>query len=129
MVLSVLVQKLSFHGLQQLQEWRRKRKFDRVKKAYRKLVSFISNNSINAKRCDSVQNTTGRLAWERIEVIQDSLARILDTMDCSSMKLGFWISIVSGIPDSLMFLLDTKAQDFRFQKQNVTKFQNPHHLT
>ena len=32
--------------------------------------------------------------------------------------LGFWILIVSGIPDSLSCILDSKAQDSRFHKQN-----------
>ena len=32
--------------------------------------------------------------------------------------LGFWILIVSGIPDSLSCILDSKAQDSGFHKQN-----------
>ena len=35
-----------------------------------------------------------------------------------SMELGFWILIISGIPDSLSCIPDSKAQHFHFHKQN-----------
>ena len=34
-----------------------------------------------------------------------------------SAELEFWIPIVSGIPDSLSYILDSKAQDSRFHQQ------------
>ena len=34
------------------------------------------------------------------------------------VELGFWISIVSGILDSLRYIPDSKAQNSTFQKQN-----------
>ena len=36
-----------------------------------------------------------------------------------SVQFGFWIPIVSGIPDSLSRILDSKAQDSEFQKQKI----------
>ena len=38
-----------------------------------------------------------------------------------SVELGFQIQIVSGIPDSLSCILDSKAQDSRFQKWPVCR--------
>ena len=38
-----------------------------------------------------------------------------------SVKLGFWIPIVSGIPDSLSCIPDSKAQDFGFHKQKFPR--------
>ena len=35
-----------------------------------------------------------------------------------SVELGFWIPIISGIPDSLSCIPDSKTQDFRFHKPN-----------
>ena len=37
-----------------------------------------------------------------------------------SVKLGFWIPIVSGIPDSLSCIPDFKDQDFGFHKQKIS---------
>ena len=37
------------------------------------------------------------------------------------MELEFWISIVSGIPDSLSCISDSKAQDSRLHKQNFSR--------
>ena len=63
--------------------------------------------------------------------IQDSLGfwiprrgfRILGTRFPSfSVELGFWIPIVRRIPDSLSCILDSKAQDFGFHKQNFPRF-------
>ena len=34
-----------------------------------------------------------------------------------SVQFGFWIPIVSGIPDSLSCIPDSKAQDSEFHKQ------------
>ena len=42
-----------------------------------------------------------------------------------SVELGFWIPIVRGIPDSLSCILDSKAQDFGFHKQNFPRFRIP----
>ena len=51
--------------------------------------------------------------------IQDSLGfRIPGTrFQCFSVKLGFWILIVWGIPDSLSCILDSRAQESGFHKQ------------
>ena len=46
-----------------------------------------------------------------------------------SVELGFWIPIVSGIPDSLSCTPDSKTQDFRFHKQKFLRFQNPDSIT
>ena len=43
-------------------------------------------------------------------------------LDSLSVKLGFWIPIVSGIPDSLSCFLDFKAQDSGFHKQKFHGF-------
>ena len=42
-----------------------------------------------------------------------------------SVELGYWIPIVSGIPE----FLDSKAQDFEFHKQKFHGFLFPHSLT
>ena len=34
------------------------------------------------------------------------------------MELGFWITIVSGIPDSFSFITDSKVQDYRCTSKN-----------
>ena len=39
-----------------------------------------------------------------------------------SVELGLWISIVSGIPDFLSCVPNSKAQDSRFHKQNFPGF-------
>ena len=36
-----------------------------------------------------------------------------------SVQFGFWIPIVSGIPDSLSCIPDSKAQDSEFRKQKI----------
>ena len=45
------------------------------------------------------------------------------------LLVGFWISIVSRIPDSCSFIPDSKAHDFIFHKKNFVGFQNPYSLT
>ena len=42
-----------------------------------------------------------------------------------SVELGYWIPIVSGIPE----FLDSKAQDIEFHKQKFHRFRIPHSLT
>ena len=42
-----------------------------------------------------------------------------------SVELGFWVPIVSGIPDSLSCTPDSKTQDSRFHKQKFLRFRNP----
>ena len=42
------------------------------------------------------------------------------------MKLGFWIPIVSRIPDPLSCILDSKAQDSGFHEQNFPEFRILH---
>ena len=42
-----------------------------------------------------------------------------------SVELRFWIPIVSGIPDSLSCIPDSKAQDSGFHKQKFLEFRNP----
>ena len=41
------------------------------------------------------------------------------------MELGFRISIISGFPDSLGCIPDSKAQDSRIQQQKFPGFLNP----
>ena len=41
------------------------------------------------------------------------------------VELGFWITIVSGIPDFLSCIPDSKAQDSEFHKQKVHGFRIP----
>ena len=38
-----------------------------------------------------------------------------------ALKHGFWFSIVSGIPDSLSYIPDIKAQDFGYHKYNFSR--------
>ena len=45
-----------------------------------------------------------------------------------SVELGFWIPIVSGIPDSLGCIPDSKAQKSGFHKQKFHTFRNPDSL-
>ena len=45
-----------------------------------------------------------------------------------SVELGLWIPIVSGIPDSLICIPDSKTQDFGFHKQKFHGFRNPYSL-
>ena len=42
----------------------------------------------------------------------------------SSVVLGFWIPIFSGIPDSLRRIADSKTQDSGFHKLKFPRFQN-----
>ena len=42
-----------------------------------------------------------------------------------SVELGFWIPIVSGIPDSFSCIPDSKTQDSRFHRQNFPGFRIP----
>ena len=47
-----------------------------------------------------------------------------------SVELGFWIPILSRIPDSLSCILDSKAQDSRRKpKANISRFRNLDSLT
>ena len=46
-----------------------------------------------------------------------------------SVDYGFWIPILSGIPDSFSCILDSKAQDSRFHKHKFHRFRNPDFLT
>ena len=45
-----------------------------------------------------------------------------------SVELGFWIPIVSWIPDSYNCIPDYKAQDSEFHKQKFPGFRNPYSL-
>ena len=44
------------------------------------------------------------------------------------MKSGFWIPIVSGIPDSLCCIPGFKVQDSGFYKQKFPGFRNSSHV-
>ena len=39
--------------------------------------------------------------------------------DSLSVKVGFWISIFIGVPDSLSCIPDSKAQDSEFHSKNL----------
>ena len=45
------------------------------------------------------------------------------------MELGFWIPFLSGIPDSLSCILDSKAQDSGFNELKFPRFRNSDSLT
>ena len=45
------------------------------------------------------------------------------------MELGFWILIVSGIPDCLSCIPYSKTQDSGFRKQKFPRFRNLDSLT
>ena len=45
-----------------------------------------------------------------------------NAVDSLSMELGFWIPIISGIPDSLSCIPDSKAHDSGFHKLNLSTF-------
>ena len=59
----------------------------------------------------------------------DSGFQVLDSSLCRSVELRFWIPIVSGIPDSLSCIPESKAQDFVFHKQTFPRFRNRDSLT
>ena len=46
-----------------------------------------------------------------------------------SLELGFWIPVVSGIPDSLSCIPDSKVQDLGFHKQKFPCLWNSDSLT
>ena len=54
----------------------------------------------------------------------DSRYRIL-VSGFQALKHGFMLSIVSGIPGSLSYIPDTKAQDSRYHKHKFPRFWNP----
>ena len=56
----------------------------------------------------------------------DSGSRIPDSGFQIPVKLGFWIPIVSRIPDPLSCILDSKAQDSGFHEQNFPEFRILH---
>ena len=41
--------------------------------------------------------------------------------DFQSVELGFWIAIVSGIPDSLSCILDSNAQDSEVPQTKISR--------
>ena len=45
------------------------------------------------------------------------------------LELGFWISIISGIPDFFSCTVDVKTQDFGFHNQKFSGFRNPDSLS
>ena len=42
-------------------------------------------------------------------------------LDFQSVELGFWIAIVSGIPDSLSCILDSNAQDSEIPQTKISR--------
>ena len=46
-----------------------------------------------------------------------------------SVELGFLVPILTGIPDSLNCIADSKAQNSGFLKHNFHGFRNPYSLT
>ena len=48
--------------------------------------------------------------------------------DSLSLELGYRVPIVSGIPDSVSCISDSKTQDFKFHQQKFPRFQNPDSL-
>ena len=72
------------------------------------------------KRMFSKDCTRGVRFFAPCKGISDSLGfRIPGTgFQYLSVELGFWIPIVSGIPDSLSCIPDSKTKDSGFLKQN-----------
>ena len=62
--------------------------------------------------------------------IQDSLEFWRDSRKCfpNSFLDDFWTPIVSGIPNSLSCIPDSKAQDFQFLRQRFPGLRNPDFL-
>ena len=56
----------------------------------------------------------------KFKTVLDSRYRIL-VSGFQALKHGFWLSIVSGIPGSLSYIRDTKAQDSRYHKHNFPR--------
>ena len=56
----------------------------------------------------------------KFKTVLDSRYRIL-VSGFHALKHGFWLSIVSGIPGSLSYIRDTKAQDSRYHKHNFPR--------
>ena len=56
----------------------------------------------------------------KFKTVLDSRYRIL-VSGFHALKYGFWLSIVSGIPGSLSYIRDTKAQDSRYHKHNFPR--------
>ena len=54
----------------------------------------------------------------------DSRFQVLDS-DVFLVELGFWILILSRIPDSLSFIPESKVQGSGFHKQNFPGFRIP----
>ena len=57
----------------------------------------------------------------KFKTVLDSRYRIL-VSGFQALKHGFWLSIVSGIPGSLSYIRDTKAQDSRYHKHKFPGF-------
>ena len=64
-------------------------------------------------KCKRIKDSLG--IWDSTPWIPDSRYGITDFL---SVERGFPIPIVSGIPDSLIFIPDSKAQDSGFYKLN-----------
>ena len=58
--------------------------------------------------------------------VVDSRFQVLDSKSLS-VGLGFWIPIVSGIPDSMSCIPDSKTRDCGFHKQNFSGSRVPLH--
>ena len=59
----------------------------------------------------------------------DSGFQVVNPNSLSVEQFKFQIPIVSGIPDSLSCIPDSKAQNSRFHGKNFPGFWNPHSLT
>ena len=66
-------------------------------------------------------NDSHLLIWTN--VLRDTVDSGLQVLDSSmSLELGFWIPIVSEIPDSLSCIPDSKVQGSGFHAQNLSGF-------
>ena len=60
----------------------------------------------------------------------DSRFQVPDSSICQyNLDSGFWTPIVSGIPDTLNCIPDSKTKDSVFQKQKFPGLRNPDSLT
>ena len=57
--------------------------------------------------------------------LDSGFCAVHSTFQSYSLELGLWILIISGIPDSLSCVPDSKALDSKFNKKKFPRFQIP----
>ena len=85
---------------------------------------------VNAKLTSTIPKwLSDWLSLPRWDCFRTGLYRSNHITPCKEIQdsLGFWIPLVTGIPDSLSCIADSKAQDSGFHKQNFPGFRIPLH--